>query len=215
MLTDQVLSFLDDNPGFLLQHAARFGLQPIQPAVVVPLAERQIVELRSRNRQMEGRLSQLMQHAESNDLIITRTHQMALALSRSRDLESLVDGLAQSFQQDFGLERVALRLWHPAAAKLQQVYNGRHAIKLLAGNLSGPSCGPYANDQVLSWFPAEPILESFAMIPLKSSTGEAFGLIVLASDDPQRFTTDMQTHYLAQIGELITATLERLLPPGA
>lgn len=211
MLTDQVLSFLDDNPDFLLQHASRFGLQPIQSTTVVPLAERQILDLRDRNRQMENHLSQLMRNAESNDLIINRTHQLALTLSRSHDLESLAEGLTQSFQQDFGLERCALRLWHPAAAALPQVYNGRQAVKRLAGNLTGPSCGPYANDQVLSWFPVEPILESFAMIPLKNGAGEAFGLVVLASDDPRRFTVDMQTHYLAQIGELITATLERLL----
>lgn len=211
MLTDQVLSFLEDNPDFLLQHASRFGLQPIQPTTVVPLAERQVLELREQNRQMENRLSQLMRNAESNDLIISRTHQLALALFRARDLESLIDGLMQSFQQDFSLERCALRLWHPAAVKLPQVYNGRQAVKRLASNLTGPSCGPYANDQVLSWFPAEPTLESFAMIPLKNASGEAFGLLVLASNDPRRFTADMQTHYLTQIGELITITLERLL----
>jgi uncharacterized protein YigA (DUF484 family) len=194
-----------------LQHASRFGLQPIQPATVVPFAERQVIELRERNRQMESRLSQLVRNAESNDLIVNRTHQLALALSRARDLGGLVDGLMQCFRQEFGLERCALRLWHPSAVSLPQVYNGRQAIKSLAGNLSGPSCGPYANDQVLSWFPAEPTLESFAMIPLKNATGEAFGLVVLASDDPQRFTADMQTHYLSQIGELITISLERLL----
>ncbi|EEG09694.1 DUF484 family protein [Pseudogulbenkiania ferrooxidans] len=211
MLTDQVLSFLDDNPDFLLQHASRFGLQPIQTTTVVPFAERQVLELRERNRQMESHLSQLVQNAESNDLIVNRTHQLALALSRSRDLDTLVGALLQCFELEFGLDRCALRLWHPSAVALPHIYNGRQAIKVLAGNLSGPSCGPYANDQVLSWFPPEPTLESFAMIPLKNTAGEAFGLVVLASNDPQRFTADMQTHYLSQIGELITVSLERLL----
>jgi uncharacterized protein YigA (DUF484 family) len=38
-----------------------------------------------------------------------------------------------------------------------------------------------------------------------------FGLLVLASDDAQRFTFDMHTHYLAQMGEIISAALLRVL----
>ena len=40
----------------------------------------------------------------------------------------------------------------------------------------------------------------------------AFGLLVLASPDPTRYTADMGTDFLARIGEVASAALTRLLP---
>jgi uncharacterized protein YigA (DUF484 family) len=51
------------------------------------------------------------------------------------------------------------------------------------------------------------VLQSFAQVALRGADGQAFGILVLASDDPQRFTFDMHTQYLAQIGELASAAL--------
>jgi uncharacterized protein YigA (DUF484 family) len=45
--------------------------------------------------------------------------------------------------------------------------------------------------------------------PSGSST-PAFGLLVLASSDAQRFTSGMGTDFLARIGELASAALARL-----
>ncbi len=51
------------------------------------------------------------------------------------------------------------------------------------------------------------------MIPLRhESLGAAFGLLVLASPDPTRYTADMGTEFLARIGEIASAALTRLLP---
>ena len=83
-------------------------------------------------------------------------------------------------------------------------------IRLLAGNLCAPYCGPYVNDEILSWFPTQPVLQSFATIALRHQC-EAFGLLVLGSEDSQRFSQDMQTHYLAQMGELVAVALQRVL----
>jgi uncharacterized protein YigA (DUF484 family) len=40
---------------------------------------------------------------------------------------------------------------------------------------------------------------------------EAFGLLVLGSPDPTRFTSDMATDFLARIGETASASLTCLL----
>jgi uncharacterized protein YigA (DUF484 family) len=51
------------------------------------------------------------------------------------------------------------------------------------------------------------------MIPLRhESLAGAFGLLVLASPDPTRYTADMGTDFLARIGEVASAALTRLLP---
>ena len=41
--------------------------------------------------------------------------------------------------------------------------------------------------------------------------GVPFGILVLASEDPQRFYPEMGTLYLARIGELVAAALSRCL----
>lgn len=209
---DEVLAFLDDHPDFLGQHASRFGLKSSHDRVVVSFAERQILELRDQNRQLEARLIQLVRHGEQNDLILARCHQLSLALMQASTLDSVADAIVRTFDKQFGLDRIALRLWHPAANP-GAYYLARQEIKLLANNLCAPYCGPYASDEVLSWFPAQPVLQSFASIALRHK-GEAFGMLVLASDDSHRFAQDMQTHYLAQMGELVSAALQRVLSPA-
>lgn len=209
MQNDEVLAFLDAHPEFLSQHAARYGLKNSHDRVVVSFAERQLLEIKDQNRQLEARLMQLVRHGEQNDLTLARCHQLSLALMQADTLEAVAAAAMRVFDQQFGLNRVALRLWHDAANP-GPFYNARQDIRLLAGNLCAPYCGPYASDEVLSWFPLQPVLQSFASVALRHD-GQAFGLLVLASDDCQRFAQDMQTHYLAQIGELVSAALQRVL----
>ena len=63
------------------------------------------------------------------------------------------------------------------------------------------------------WLPEPATAMSVALVPLRSAPSEpAFGMVVLASPDPQRFQADMGTDFLAQIGDLASAALTRLLP---
>ncbi|KMN33109.1 MULTISPECIES: DUF484 family protein [Chromobacterium] len=214
MQTDDVLAFLDQHPDFLAHHAERLGLKPggaPQDRVVVSLAERQLLDLKDRNRQLESRLQQLVRHSEANDRIIANAHQLALSLQACRSLQDVLSALPACFAEHFKLERIALRLWHPAAESAGAVYDARNEVAALARNLSAPYCGPYVNDDVLAWFPATPVLQSFAQLALRDATGQTIGLLALASDDAQRFTFDMHTHYLAQIGEQVSVALIRVL----
>jgi len=205
---DDILAYLDDNPDFLASHAPRYGLKPLQERVV-SFADRQMLDLKDRNRQLEARLTQLIRHGEQNDQIVARSHKLAMALLRGHTLAEVNQAIQHVFAEHFGLQRVALRLWHPAAEN-SEFHNSRQDIRLLAGNLSAPYCGPYACDEIIGWFPATPVLQSFAQVALRDGT-EPFGMLVIASDDPQRFTLEMQTHYLAQMGELMSQALLRVL----
>jgi hypothetical protein len=52
------------------------------------------------------------------------------------------------------------------------------------------------------------------MIALRhSESASAFGLLVLGSPDPTRYSADMGTEFLARLGEVASAGLSRLLPP--
>jgi uncharacterized protein YigA (DUF484 family) len=55
-------------------------------------------------------------------------------------------------------------------------------------------------------------VQSIAMLPLRvGGAPEAFGLLVLGSADPQRFTAEMATDYLSKIGEIGSAAMACLL----
>jgi hypothetical protein len=148
---------------------------------VVSLADRQMLELKDRNRQLEARLHQLIRHGEANDQIIHSAHRLSLALQRCLNLQQVADGLASCFQQDFALDRMALRLWHPAAES-SPLYNARHEVQALARNLSAPTAAPMSMTK--SW--AGSCHAGTAVIqpdPADRCQWHAFGLLVLASDD--------------------------------
>ncbi|UTH73235.1 DUF484 family protein [Chromobacterium sp. IIBBL 290-4] len=211
MHSEQVLAFLDEHPEFLQQHAERYGLQAAPQAgerVVVSFVERQLLELKDQARQLEAQLQQLMEQGKANDQILARTHQLTLSLLNGGGLAHRIAALKDGLRDHFQLNRAAIRLWHPAAESDAEHYNARGEVQGLARNLAAaPYCGPYVNDEVMSWFPAKPVLQSFAQVALRDAAGQPFGLLVLASDDTQRFTRDMHTQYLAQIGALASAAL--------
>ena len=86
-------------------------------------------------------------------------------------------------------------------------------VKSLASSLTLPYCGVNSGFEAAQWLDDAASALSLAMIPLRQGTAtEAFGMLVLASPDPTRYTADMGTEFLQRIGELSSAALSRLLP---
>jgi uncharacterized protein YigA (DUF484 family) len=77
-----------------------------------------------------------------------------------------------------------------------------------------PVCGPLAVDAASDWFgEVSPHLRAFACIPLRpTATSEPVGLLVLASEEANRFYASMGTLYLERLGQLIGAALVRMQP---
>ena len=77
-----------------------------------------------------------------------------------------------------------------------------------AAGLNAPYCSTHAMLDTGAWFgEAAPHLRSFAYVPLRGE--ETFGLLALASEDPQRFYPEMGTLYLRRLGEIAAAGLLR------
>ena len=82
-----------------------------------------------------------------------------------------------------------------------------------ASSLGAPYCGVNSGFEAANWLPDPTMAMSIALIPLRENGAqESFGMLVLASTDPQRFHADMGTDFLAQIGDLAGAAMTRLLP---
>jgi uncharacterized protein len=82
--------------------------------------------------------------------------------------------------------------------------------------LTQPYCGVNSGFEAVNWLADTAMALSVALLPLREgpldSTGPAFGMLVLASPDPQRFASGMGTDFLERIAELASSALARLRP---
>ena len=103
--------------------------------------------------------------------------------------------------------RAALAEQADALPALQPVSDDARSF---AGSLSQPYCGVNAGFEASKWLEDASTVTSLALIPLHRD-GACFGLLVLGSPDPTRYTADMGVEFLVQVGEVGGASLSRLL----
>ncbi|MCU0840169.1 MAG: DUF484 family protein [Thiobacillaceae bacterium] len=212
---EQVAQFLREHPDFFNAHAdllTSLSVPNPYSGQAVSLGERQVLQLRDRSRGLEAKLRELIQFAEENDAIGEKLHKLALGLMRARSLDAALAALYLSLREDFAVPHTALRLWTedapPALAEFTPVSEN---TRRLAMELGHPLCGAEAPDEVRAWFgETGPQLRSFALAPLREANSG--GLVVLASQDAQRFYPEMGTLYLTWLAELSGGALSRFLP---
>ncbi len=215
MKAEEVVRHLQDNPGFFEDYAellAQIYIPHPHGGRAIPIAERQILTLREKSKMLEGKLAELIQFGEENDAIGEKMHRLCLALFPAGDPQALLQALYYNLREDFAVPHTALRVWRPDSGALagSEFAPVSEALRQYAGSLEHPFCGADANSEVQSWFgDTAAQLRSFACVPLRHAGRECFGMLALASEDPGRFYPEMGTLYLARLGELLSAALER------
>jgi uncharacterized protein YigA (DUF484 family) len=154
-----------------------------------------------------------MRFGAENDSIGERLHRSTLALFAASDLETTLGVLYHSLKEDFGVPHVACRLWGrvPEQSYLPELAATSHELREYADQLGAPYCGSEAPFEARDWFDAPDPLHSFAFLPLR--TASTFGMLGLASEDPQRYYAGMGTLYLTRLAELASVATARYLPP--
>lgn len=214
---DQVAEYLRADPQFFETHAAlltELYLPSPHGSGTISLAERQQLAQRDKIRILEAKLSELIQFGEENDAISDKVHRLSLALLAARNFEATTQLVVHNLREDFQVPHVAIRLWaqphnaDDAASEEFQAIDEECSLK--AQTLVAPYCGqrPPCNADSLFGATHAP-LKSYALIPLRGEN--AFGLLAMASEDPQRFYPEMGTLYLKRIGELVSVALLRHL----
>jgi hypothetical protein len=137
-------------------------------------------------------------------------HNLGVKLIAQQSLSQLQQVITETMQKDFAVTQSLLRIWlTPKESSLAQdaVFTPvDEAFSDWILGLSAPFCG--AKPSVAGNLMGDH-LQSFAFIPLSrlSSNHGAFGALILASDVPHRFKSEMGTMYLERIGELVGAAL--------
>lgn len=209
-----VVQYLIDHPHFFEEHAALLGEIKLSSPLTgraVSLQERQMEVMRDKYRTLELRMSQLQRHAEENAAIANRFHGWTQQLLRTRDLTALPDAVVGGLVKHFIVPQATLRLWNLDAAHADAWYTqgASDDTRLFANSLRAPYCGPNNDFEAARWLDGGDAVRSTVMLPLRAD-GKAFGLLVLGSPDPERFTTAMATDFLVHIGETAATALSLL-----
>lgn len=219
MKAEDVIRFLQDNPGFFEDYAellAQIYIPHPHGGRAIPIAERQILTLREKSKMLEGKLAELIQFGEENDAIGEKMHRLCLALFPAADRQAMLQALYYNLGEDFAVPHAAVRIWragpHAGAAAGPEFAPVTDELRRYAAGLEHPYCGPSANPEVAAWFgEAAPQLRSVACMALRDRNKECIGMLALASEDLTRFYPEMGTLYLQRLGELLSAALERYL----
>ncbi|NML60253.1 DUF484 family protein [Massilia sp. RP-1-19] len=209
-----VASFLADNPHFFEEHAgllAKVKLSSHLTGKTVSLQERQMEVMRDKYKMLELRMSELVRTAEENAAIANRFHGWTASLLCARNGSELPRVLVDGLKEHFGVPQATLRLWnldpqHEASWFAEGVSDD---ARIFANSLQAPYCGSNHDFEAVRWLDDAAAVQSAVILPLRTSAG-AFGLLIMGSADPERFTSAMATDFLTHIGETASAALEAL-----
>ena len=209
-----VASYLADNPNFFEEHAGLLGQVRLSSPLTgkaVSLQERQMEVMRDKYKALELRMSELIRLAQDNATIANKFHAWTQGLLKARQHGALPGAVADGLRDSFGVPQVTLRLWGLAGAHADAWYVAgvSEDARLFANSLLAPYCGSNHDFEAVRWLGDAASVFSTVIVPLRSD-GSAFGLLIMGSPDPERFTSHMATDFLIHIGETASAALAAL-----
>ena len=215
---DDIADFLLNTPDFFGRHAELLSavlLTSPHGNRAVSLQERQAEMLREKIKLLEHRIMDMIRHGNENMIISDRLQRWARRLFRTASPQALPHAMAEGLQEEFMVPQVAVKVWGVADAFAGEPFalGVSNDVKSLASSLMAPYVGANAGFEAVGWLPDASRVASVALIALRNGTDpQAFGLMVLASPDSQRFHAGMGTDFLERMAELGSAALSRLRP---
>ncbi len=199
MTPDSVLEYLCEHPEFFEHHAATIADLTIphpHSGRAISINERQLIALRERNRKLEQQIEQWLTIGRDNDRRGDCLQELALAALQTAPRAERLAAMCLALEQ--GLAVPAVRLLRGL---------DHDAWSAVLGDPALPRCGPLEERSVAAKVSSACGLDvaSAAWVPV--ADGDRISLLLLASDDPERFSAAAGTLYLERAGALFAAVL--------
>jgi uncharacterized protein YigA (DUF484 family) len=209
-----VADYLAGHPHFFEEHAALLGqvkLSSLLTGKTVSLQERQMEVMRAKYNALELRMAELLRLAQDNAAIANKFHAWTQALLRAPDPSAIPRALLDGLTEQFSVPRATLRLWDLAPAYRDSWFaqGVSDDARMFASSLLAPYCGSNHDFEAVRWLDDSALVQSTVILPLRDGDS-AFGLLILGSPDPERFSASMGTDFLVHIGQTAGAALARL-----
>ena len=212
MKSVDVAQYIRNNPQFFEDHAdilTEIKIPHPYGGRTISLGERQLLTLREKNKELEKTVQEMVEIARNNDALQHKVHQFACALLEAAPTSSMPETIIHNLREIFSVQHVALRSW--------QVQPPSAEVLTFTDQQSHPVCTHHALHDTLSWFGEGALhLRSFSYLPLRAAVqaiqgqpagGQSIGLLILASEDVQRFYPEMGTLFLQRIAEIASSAL--------
>ncbi len=209
-----IANFLLHTPGFFERNAELLSaVQLTSPhgQRAVSLQERQMEMLRERIKGLELRIVEMIRHGQENLAIADRLHRTTRRLLLTADPAMLPGRIVDTLKHEFLIPQAALRLWDigPVYDDLPFAQAVSDDAKSFSASLTLPYCGINAGFEATRWLEEPATVMSLALLPLRQGD-TCFGLLVLGSPDPSRYSAEMGTDFLTRMADVASAALSRL-----
>lgn len=209
-----VAAWLRRHPHFLKDYPDLAGQLeiPRDGGQVASLATYQLEVLRRKNRELEGRLAELLLVAGDNEQRMMRVHAFNISLMRADSAAALLRSVVAGLTEDFSTDLVRILLYRPApglpaADWLLLEPAGPAALPAFAEFLTRdePQIGRLAPEMLEQLFDTQaPTVQSAALMRLGGA-----GMMAIGSHDANRFHPGMGGVFLKLIGEAVSTALAR------
>ena len=212
-----IANYLANTPGFFDRHAellATVHITSPHGQRAVSLQERQMEMLRERIKGLEARIMEMIRHSQDNVAIADRLHHWTRTLFLTANAAELPAALVDSLKHQFMIPQATVRLWGALGSLADEAFTASVSddVRAFTQSLTVPYCGVNGGFEAASWLGAPDTVASLAMIALRHTDASSFGLLVLGSPDPTRYSAEMGADFLIRIGEVASAALSRLTP---
>ncbi|MGN8160336.1 DUF484 family protein [Salinisphaera sp. RV14] len=214
----EVAAYLAAHPDFLRRHPEAFEAMDVPHASgsAVSLIERQVRVLRDTNARIQSRFEELLAAARSNEERVVQLNRVARIMAGAVEVDPMIASLTRCLGDHLAVDCVYVGMQGTLPTTVDSIHpleDDADASRALTNvfRRGKPICGELSATQSKALFAGgdDALMTSAAMIPLGQH--DIHGAIVLASADPKRFTADMGTLFVELFGDLLTATLRRLL----
>ncbi len=208
----QIFDYLAAHPNFLEKHPQLLSHITVPHEVDggVSLVERQVKVLREKNRELQGKLIDMLKAAQDNETLLGQCVQLVLCLIDCNSLEQLTNTLSDVLKREFDLDAVSITLiGHWQKVSSVRVYSDSTILQRTLDCRfpdSEPICGRMDSRIKQGLFSTSNYTQgSVALLPL-GKTGQ-YGILALLSKDETRFSPDMGSLFL----ELVSAVTTQML----
>lgn len=203
MKAENVAEYLQKNPDFFEAHSELLVDLVIPHPYggrTISLSERQMLVLRERVKDLEKKLFEWMDIARENEALQDKVHQYTLALFGVHDLATLQEVATRNLREIFSVPHAVIHIWKEQPPSTEVI--------AFADQHTRPVCAHQAVHDTQSWFGENAEhLRSFAYLPLRNNS-QSIGLLILASEDAQRFYPEMGTVFLQRIAEIASNAMQ-------
>lgn len=211
---EDVATFLRSHPEFFEAHPdVLLNIEVPHPhgGRTVSIPERQLIATREKVKLLESKLAELITFGQENDVISDKVHALTLKLANAGTREKVIDTLYLDLLDSFQVPHVVVRLWNvsvPENTSAPEFITVPTELRQFTEAMTAPYVGAHSVYETNLWFGEHaPHLKSYAMVPLKNE--HVFGVLLLASENAERFYAGMGTVFLSRIGDIFAVNLAR------